>query len=151
MLMTQQYNRSYLCVKNFSSLTVYNESCIYGRMRYGERLRLARDHAGFSQQELAERIKGACSQENISKLERSQTANGSEYTVQFAAACGVRPMWLAEEQGDMVDGYYVEDKRLVHLVRVCENLPGYAVDQLVLQGDAMAELIERASFRGKSQ
>lgn len=141
MLMHTEYNHSSLPVKNFGSLIIYKGGCISTTMRYGERLRLAREHANLTQKELSERINTACTQENISKLERSMTASGSEYTVQFAQACGVRPMWLAEEQGDMVDGYVVEDQRLVHLVKVCEALPSYAVDQLVQQGDAMAKLV----------
>ncbi len=111
-------------------------------MTYGERLRLARNHAGLSQQQLAD--KAGCSQPNVSVAENSATITGSEFTVQFAKACGVRPEWLAMEQGEMIDGIVIEDEHLKHLFMVCEKLPRYAVDQLVQQGDAMAELIERA-------
>ncbi len=141
MLMDTEYNHSFTVVKNFGFLPNYRPGCINPHMRYGERLKTAREHAKLTQKQLAERIGDACTQENISKLERSLTTKGSEYTVQFAEACGVRPMWLASEQGDMVDGYVVEDQRLVHLVKVCEALPDYAVDQLVQQGDAMAKLV----------
>lgn len=111
-------------------------------MKYGERLRAARNHAGLSQQQLADAA--GCTQPNITGMENSTSAIGTEYTVQFAKACGVRPEWLAMEQGDMVDGILVEEEHLKHLLRVCEKLPTYAVDQLILQGDAMVELIERA-------
>lgn len=101
---------------------------------------MARKYAGLTQQQLADKVGGINTQANISYLENSD-ATGSEFTVQFAHACGVRALWLAEEQGEMVDGYVVDDQRLVHLVKVCEALPSYAVDQLVQQGDAMAKLV----------
>jgi transcriptional regulator with XRE-family HTH domain len=109
---------------------------------------MARDHAGLTQRELAD--KAGCSQPNVQILEKSPTATGSEYTVQFAKACGVRPEWLAMEEGDMVDGYLVEDKRLIHLLKVAESLPDYAVDLLVSHGDDMAQLVERSKQQKQS-
>lgn len=108
-------------------------------MRYGERLRTARTHAKLTQQQLADKINNVCTQENISKLERSD-ATGSEFTAQFAEACGVGSMWLAAEQGDMVDGLYVHDERIKHLVQVCQDLADYDVQRLVQAGDALKEL-----------
>lgn len=68
-------------------------------MKYGERLHKARKTiAGLTQAELAGRIDHVCTQENISKLERSD-ASGSEFTVQFAHACGVNAIWLATGEG----------------------------------------------------
>lgn len=75
-----------------------NRGYIVKTMRYGERLRQARKQAKLTQAELAEKIGGICSQENISKLERGD-ATGSAFTIQFAAACGVDPMWLAVGRG----------------------------------------------------
>lgn len=63
-------------------------------MLYGKRLKLARAHAQLTQSVLADRA--GCKQTNISKLEIG-VARGSEYTVQFALACGVSPAWLAIE------------------------------------------------------
>lgn len=140
MLMTRQYKHIYRFVNKSPCLNIYNCACMVGLMKYGQRLKTARLHAGMTQQQLADRIGNAMTQANISYLENSD-ATGSEFTVQIANACGIRPMWLAEEQGDMVDGYVVEDQRLVHLVKECEALPSYAVDQLVQQGDAMAKLV----------
>ena len=114
-------------------------------MKYGERLVRARKHKALTQVELAER--SGASQQTISYLENGE-ATGSEFTVQFAEACGVRPEWLAMEKGDMVDGIVIEGERLKHLFMVCEKLPDYAVDQLVQQGDAIAELIDRARKNG---
>lgn len=63
-------------------------------MKYGERLAKARDFARLKQAELAE--KSGASQQTISYLENGDST-GSEFTVQFAEACGVRPEWLAME------------------------------------------------------
>ena len=129
----------------------------FSYMNYGKRLYTARKHAGFSQKQLADAIKNACSQENISKLERSD-ASGSEYTAQFANACGVRAMWLAAEQGDMVDGYYVDDPKLkaalqdprrVNALLLMESLPDYAVDHVVKEITETQELINQAG-QGKA-
>ena len=75
-------------------------------MKYGQRLKAARKHANLTQEELAEQLEkmGAkITQAGISYLEKSETATGSELTVHFAFACGVRPEWLAFEQGEMVN------------------------------------------------
>lgn len=69
-------------------------------MKYGERLRTARERLKWSQGRLALEIGEVCSQENISKLERGD-ATGSEFTVHFAKALKIRPEWLAMEDGQM--------------------------------------------------
>lgn len=141
--MQQEYNRSSGLVNNYSSLTGYKRGYSVCHMRYGERLRAARIHANLTQQALADRINNVCTQENISKLERSD-ATGSEFTAQFAEACGVRAMWLAEEQGEMIDGLYVHDERIKQLVRVCDGLADYDVQRPVQAGDALKELTNKA-------
>lgn len=112
-------------------------------MKYGERLKLAREYAKLTQAELAERC-GAGSQVNISKLERSN-ADGSEFTVQYATACGVRPEWLAMEQGEMIDGLYVHDEKLKRALMLLQELPDYAVDQAVKDIASIAQLVKTAS------
>lgn len=70
-------------------------------MKFGERLRAAREHAKLSQGELAERTK--LSQPTISYLENpAKNATGSEFTIRLARACGVSVDWLADEVGEMV-------------------------------------------------
>ena len=44
-------------------------------------------------------------QANISGLETNPNSAGSLLTVQLAMACGVRPEWLAMEEGPMVNEY----------------------------------------------
>jgi transcriptional regulator with XRE-family HTH domain len=68
-------------------------------VKYGERLRYARKAAGISQERLAAATGHACSQANISKLEKGE-ASGSEFTVHLALALGVDPVWLATGEGE---------------------------------------------------
>lgn len=112
-------------------------------MKYGQRLKEARTYAGLSQTELAEKA-GVGSQVNISKLERGD-AEGSEFTVHYATACGVRPEWLAMEQGEMVDGLYVHDERMKHALLLMQAMPEYALDQAFKDIDSIAELVRKAS------
>lgn len=60
---------------------------------------MARERAKLTQAGLAEKIGHACTQENISKLERGN-ASGSEFTSLFAAACGIDDIWLATGEGE---------------------------------------------------
>ena len=69
-------------------------------MNLGERIALARKHAKLTQPGLAERLSGLMTQQNISLLERGIT-KGTEYIVQIAMVCEVRPEWLATGQGEM--------------------------------------------------
>lgn len=112
-------------------------------MKYGERLKAARAYAKFTQAELALRA-SVGTQEGVSKLERTN-AEGSEFTVQYATACGVRPEWLAMEEGEMVDGLYVHDEKLKRALQLLQELPDYAVDQVVKDIAATTELLKKAS------
>lgn len=112
------------------------------KIKYGQRLKLAREHAGLSQAELAAKA-GVGTQENISKLERTD-ADGSEFTVQYARACGVSPDWLASGKGEMIDGLFVHDPRIKTVVLLMQKMPEYAVDQAVKDVTSISELIKQA-------
>lgn len=100
-------------------------------MNYGERLKKARGHAGLTQAGLADAIGNACSQENISKLERGN-ATGSEYTALFASACGVNHFWLATGKEAMLSRdappgaspSYNVAKKDFDFIRRLNDLPG---------------------------
>lgn len=125
MLITTEYNRSSAFVNNLGSLTAYECGYKVGRMKYGERLQMARKHADLTQKQLAQRINHVCTQENISKLERGN-ASGSEFTAQFANACGVRAMWLAAEDGEMLsDVYTTSDPMLGEILKALEPRAEY--------------------------
>lgn len=69
-------------------------------MKFGERLKKAREHAGLNQPELA--IKAGVSQKTVSKLELGNQAKSSK-TEELAKACGVRYEWLLRGKGDMLE------------------------------------------------
>lgn len=69
------------------------------RTDFGQRLVEARAHAKLSQVELAKAV--GMSQGTLGELEMD--GEGSTYTVKIATACGVRPEWLAEGEGEMLD------------------------------------------------
>lgn len=125
MLITTEYNRSSAFVNNYGSLTAYECGYKVELMKYGERLQMARKHADLTQNQLAQRINHVCTQENISKLERGN-ASGSEFTAQFANACGVRAMWLAAEDGEMLSGVYTtSDPMLGEILKALEPRAEY--------------------------
>lgn len=103
--MDPRYNHSSCSVKSYGSLPGLNCGYILDGMEtstYGQRLRLVREKAGLTQKELAEAINNLCTQENISKLERSKTAQGSAFTASFAKACNINPLWLETGKGPML-------------------------------------------------
>lgn len=65
---------------------------------YGNRLKAARKHAGFTQERLRD-ITGV-PQSTISSAERD--GHGSAETPVYAKACGVSAMWLATGEGEMI-------------------------------------------------
>lgn len=84
----------------------------------------------------------------ISQLENSETATGSEYTPRLARALGVSVDWLADEIGEMTPARTTEnelDPRILHVVKVMQALPPYAVDAGVREIDSLAELVRHIS------
>jgi transcriptional regulator with XRE-family HTH domain len=113
-------------------------------MKYGERLKAARHSAKLTQAGLANKTGNAVTQQNISLLEAGE-ASGSEFTVQLALACGVRPEWLALEQGPMVISAYTENDKLDHLFKIAQALPEYALDDAIKRVTDLAQLLQQAS------
>lgn len=99
-------------------------------MTLGERLKAARQFAKIAtQDDLAK--KSGVSQQTISKIESNKT-DSSAFIVQLAIACGVRPEWLAMEQGEMTDGLYIYDERIKHGVAILEQLKAeYRLDDAI--------------------
>ena len=65
----------------------------------GERMRVARDHAGHSQQKVSALIGADKSSVYQWEIGRSLLADA---LLLYAQACGVRPEWLLTGEGDMV-------------------------------------------------
>ena len=68
-------------------------------MNLSERVKQARNHAGLTQKELADKV--GIAQTAISQLESGKTQR-STYLFQIADACGVSAVWLAAGVGGMI-------------------------------------------------
>lgn len=85
---------------------------------FGRRLKAARKHAKLTQKALAPLT--GMSQSNLSDLEN--TAGGSSFTVQIAAACRVNAHWLATGEGDMLAGVTAQESLSVQPPTLAEAL-----------------------------
>jgi phage repressor protein C with HTH and peptisase S24 domain len=119
-------------------------------MKLSERLEEAMKYAGLNQPQLE--AKSGVKQQIIHKILKEKQLT-SAHVVKLAMACGVRSEWLSEEQGDMVDGFYVDDPRLkaalndpkrVNALLLMESLPEYAVDHVIKEIVETQELIDQA-------
>lgn len=111
-------------------------------MKYGQRLEAARIYAGISQATLAELAQ--TSQANISKIETGN-ARGSEFTAQFADACGVSALWLATGKGDMVLQYPIKKEKINKALVMMEEMPEYALDEAIKSLTSIKKLAEMAN------
>lgn len=101
--MITSYKQSCKNVNNFTCLTSQKINSIVLNMNtLASRLKTARKYAQLSQVELASKLKGLMTQQNISLLENG-TTNGTEYIVQLAMCCHVSPTWLATGEGEMTN------------------------------------------------
>jgi transcriptional regulator with XRE-family HTH domain len=96
--MEQRYKISCHSVNKDFGLTVYKRGCSLMHMELSERIKLARNGAGLSQAELAE--KANVKQQTISQLETGK-ADSCAGINRIAIACGVNPLWLSDEIGEM--------------------------------------------------
>lgn len=116
-------------------------------VKYGDRLRLARKHAGLSQLRLAE-LAGV-SQSTVSQLENSTTDIGSLHTVRFARVCGISPDWLDDEVGEMIPRtYQTTDPKIIAVAKLMEPLPEYGKDAAAKDVAEVAQLIKHATGDG---
>lgn len=115
-------------------------------MKFGERLKKARQHANLSQKRLAELIgydedgKPRMSQANIGKLETNPNAKGSNYTALIANICGVNPNWLTTGDGEWLDFIVVYEKTPEYQVlKAMENMDAATKYQTVKISDSLAK------------
>lgn len=118
-------------------------------MDLAQRIKAARDHANLTQGELAEKLKGLMTQQNISLLERGIT-KGTEYIVQIAIACNVNAEWLATGEGQMQKSEYGLSHQLAEHLKVMEQLPDYARTEVIQTAIKTVELISKAQAATKS-
>ncbi len=145
-MISAEYNAGYTGVNTLGYLTEYTHGSKTTIMKFGARLKVAREYAKLTQSELA--TKSGVSQVTISKIEREES-DSSSFTVQLAVACGVRPEWLAIEQGEMVDGLYVEGDKMKHLFKIAQALPEYALDDAIKRVADLAQLLQKAGEKNQ--
>ncbi len=110
-------------------------------MKFSERVKVARQFASLSQEELALAV--GLTQGLISKIERGDQEETAS-VVKIAKACGVRPEWLDDGSGEMTDGLYVEDERIKKAVLLMQELPDYALDEAIKGLDSVSKLSKMA-------
>ena len=117
-------------------------------MKYGERLKAAREHAGLKQEQLAE--KAGINQPSISYLENPKNnPEGSEHTARFARIYKVSVDWLSDEIGDMVPVIYsTSDSKIIAAAKLMEQMPEYGIDAAIKSLTEIEELIARAKDDG---
>jgi transcriptional regulator with XRE-family HTH domain len=124
------------------------ESPLYHAGTLATRLRAAMGHAGITQQELSRR--SGVKQPVISRILAGRQERCSD-VVKLAIACGVRPEWLAEGQGPMVDPVppavreaMAEDYKMRAMADLFATLPEEAKDLVLKAVAATQELVKKA-------
>ncbi|RDH86389.1 MAG: hypothetical protein DIZ78_09475 [endosymbiont of Escarpia spicata] len=127
-------------------------------MEYGERLKKARKHKGWTQEQLSE-----CSgvkQGTISKIERGDQET-STFNLQLATALGISPHWLDREEGSMLDrhivvsdhGTAIEEASMTAGVGASDSgtcHDGESALTSPVSSDTIASLLDRLSIRLQS-
>lgn len=119
-------------------------------MRYGERLKLARETArGYKVTQVALADEAEIDQSLISQLENSPTAEGSMYTNRIARVLGVSADWLADEIGEMIPVVYsTTNPKIGSALRVMEQCADYVQEAAVTAVLTTCELAARAKANG---
>lgn len=122
-------------------------------MRYGERLRLARETAkGYKVTQAALAELAGIDQSLISQLETSLTAEGSQYTNRFARVLGISADWLADEIGEMIPSVYsTTNPKIGRAMMVMEQSADYVQEAAVTAVLTTCELAARAKANGNNQ
>lgn len=123
---------------------------MFSQMKFGERLKFARERKGLTQAALAELV--GISQPTVHHLENpKKNASGSEFTPRFARVLGVSVDWLADEIGEMIPTVYsTSDPKLVSILQALEPRAEYVKDAAVKAVLSTCELAEQAKANGSS-
>lgn len=92
-----------------------------------ERLKQARAHAGFTQDQLS--AESHVTQATISKIELGKSES-TTFAVQLAVACGVRAEWLALGNGEMLEGLKPDEAALLAKYRGSDEAGKTAIQRV---------------------
>lgn len=137
----KQFNTIVVSPVNTSVLENNSILVLNPNMKFSDRLKQARKHAKLSQEELALAV--GCSQGAVSKIERGDQEE-SALVVKFAVACGVNPVWLDTGNGEMVATELNLSPQMQTHIKVLQQLPDYAVEEVIRDAIKTSELIEKA-------
>lgn len=110
-------------------------------MSLGNRIKTAREHANLTRDQLADAV--GCSYDLLRKLE-ANLRNSTSFLSRIAKTCGVNFNWLETGAGEMLLNTYSTDERLQVLHKIAQQLPDYALDEVIRDAIKTAELIARA-------
>lgn len=89
----------------------------------GDRIKLAREHAGISQSDLAERVTGSRRAATVSDWETGETTPAGDQLMRLPGALGVDGHWLLTGTGGMERVEESEAVRRLALVRHALDAP----------------------------
>lgn len=132
-----------IVVSNVNTSVLENNSILVlnRNMKLSDRLKKARKYAKLSQEELALAV--GCSQGAVSKIERGDQEE-SALVVKFALACGVNPVWLDTGNGEMEATELNLSPQMQAHIKVLQQLPDYALEEVIRDAIKTSELIEKA-------
>ena len=111
-------------------------------MTIGSRIKDARDYAKLSRGELADAVD--CSYDLLTKLENDKRT-GTLFLSKIAKACNVDFNWLETGVGNKeLVNQYPKSERLKVLMNLAQQLPEYALDEVIRDAIKTAELIAKA-------
>lgn len=106
------YFRSYPSTTSVvsSDNNIGSNLCDMENLPFNQRVKRARKFAGLTQEELA--VRAGITQKHVERMENRPDGKNSYYTAQVAAACGVSAIWLATNEGQMVNKVELPEEAL---------------------------------------
>ena len=126
-------------------------------MKYGERLRRAREHAGLTQEELEQRTNGVVKQGSISKIERGDQTR-SAFDIDLAIALNIHPKWLKDEDQNFIplwlDSEGVSEQKQEYsnkpltqnelkAIHLLKKMTSFQIEEWLIIGEKMANEADR--------
>lgn len=116
-------------------------------MTLGLRIKKAREHANLTRDELADAV--GCSYDLLRKLE-ADLRKSTSFLSKIAKICIVDFNWLETGEGSMLPIFeYQKSQRLEALMKVAQQLPDYALDEVINDAIKTFKLVSKATDAAK--